>query len=781
MKRSSLVLIASLMFSSLFSSPPELSRQSASLEVQGMRLNVTFYTPRIVRVFATPIDKPYEKQSLSVVKSPEEVAVKFETSEARISMESEALKVVLNKETGGIYFYDRATGKRLLIGKDFGTQFTPVVDAGKPSFTVRQGFALDAGEAIYGVGQVMDNKMNRRNSTHRMQNENMFTYSPYFMSVKGYAVFWDNYSISTFNDNRQELSFEGLGHCADYYFMVGGNADGVIANMRTLTGEVPMLPLWSYGFFQSKERYQTQSELLDVLKKYRTLRIPIDVMIQDWRYWPEYNKSDSAWNAQLFDAERYPDPVKWVEEIHKLNSKLLIVTWPGFGPKTDQRREFDSKNMIVNFDTWPPNSGARPYDVFNPEARNIYWSYLNKRIFSRIHNDGWWLDSTEPDHINKKESDYELPTYLGSYRSVKNAYSMMHNAGIATNQRATTSDKRVVILTRSGFIGQQRYGSNTWSGDVASTWDMLERQIPAALNFTLMGIPHWNSDIGGFFAGRWRNGGGTQHPEFQELYVRWMQFGAFSPMMRSHGTELPREIFQFGERGTWCFDAQERILKLRYRLLPYIYSTSWDVSANQGTFMRPMVMDFASDPQTHDLGHQYLFGRSLLVAPVTRYKARTWPVYLPEGSNWYDFWTNKYFTGGQTVEANAPADQLPVFVKAGAVLPWGPEVQYSTEKKWDALEMRVYPGADGRFVLYEDENDNYNYEKGMYSTIEFNWNEASRTLTIGDRKGNFPGMLKSRTFRVVLAGAANAVADTDAAKTIAVKYSGKKKTVVLKD
>ncbi|MCE1156226.1 MAG: xylosidase, partial [Bacteroidales bacterium] len=384
--------------------------------------------------------------------------------------------------------------------------------------------------------------------------------------------------------------------------------------MRTLTGQVPMLPLWSYGFFQSKERYHTQAEVLDVLKKYRSLRIPIDVMIQDWRYWPEYNKTDSAWNSQSFDAERYPDPVKWVDEIHKLNSKLLIVTWPGFGPKTEQRKELDSKNMIINFDTWPPNSGARPYDVFNPEARSIYWRYLNKGIFSYIHNDGWWLDSTEPDHINKKDKDFELPTFLGSYRSVKNAYSMMHNAGIAANQRATTSDKRVVILTRSGFIGQQRYGSNTWSGDVASTWDMLERQIPAALNFTLMGIPHWNSDIGGFFAGRWRNGGGNQHPEFQELYVRWMQFGAFSPMMRSHGTELPREIFQFGERGTWCFDAQERILKLRYRLLPYIYSTSWDVSAHQGTFMRPMVMDFAADKKTHDLGHQYMFGRSLLVA-----------------------------------------------------------------------------------------------------------------------------------------------------------------------
>lgn len=754
------------------------TKQGAKFSVNGLDIQIEFYSDKTVRVYKTPQGASYDKKSLSVVKSPENVSVKFEQKGNNTVLKSKSVNVEINPETGGICFYD-TSGKLLLRDKDYGTQFSPFDDAGTPSYKVREGFLLDKEEAVYGVGQIMDNKFNRRNSFHHMQNENMSTYSPYFLSVKGYAVYWDNYSISEFNDNPQELSFEGLGHCADYYFMYGGNADGVIGQVRELTGKAPMLPLWAYGFFQSKERYHTQDESLDVLKKYRKLKVPLDVIIQDWRYWPEHNKTDSTWNSQSFDKERFPNPKEWADEIHKLNAKLLIVTWPGFGPKTAQRKEFDSKNMIINFDTWPPNSGARPYDVYNPEALDIYWRYLNKGIFSYIKNDGWWLDSTEPDHINKKDSDYELPTYLGSYRSVKNAYSMMHNKGIATHQRATNGNIRPVILTRSGFIGQQLYGSNTWSGDVVSTWDMLEKQIPAALNYTLMGIPNWNSDIGGFFADRWKKGGGNSNPEFQELYVRWMQFGTFCPMMRSHGTDLPREIWNFGDRGSWCFDAQEKSINLRYKLLPYIYSTSWDVSHNSGTFMRPLIMDFAADKKTHDIGNEYLFGHSILVAPVTQYNARTWPVYLPEGSDWYNFWTNEYQKGGLTAVTETPVDKMPLYIKAGSILPIGPAVQYTSEKKWDNLEMRIYPGADGEFVLYEDENDNYNYEKGNYSTIRFKWNQKDKTLTIENREGSFSGMLKSRKFRIAIADHNNALGDANAKTVKTISYNGKKIVVTL--
>ena len=752
--------------------------QGLKFSTQQIDIQIEFYSDSTVRVFKTPSGKPYRKQSLSVVSSAKPTSVSYAKKGNNTLLKGKILQVEVNTETGGIYFYD-ASGNALLKDKDYGTQFSALDDAGTASFKVRNGFLLDKDEAIYGIGQIMDNKFNRRNSSHHMQNENMSTYSPYFLSVKGYAVYWDNYSISEFNDNPQELSFEGLGHCSDYYFMYGKDADGVISNVRKLTGKAPMLPLWSYGFFQSKERYHTQDESLNVLKKYRDLKVPLDVIIQDWRYWPEYQKSDSAWNSQSFDKERFPDPKKWVDEIHKLNAKLLIVTWPGFGPKTAQRQEFDSKKMILNFDTWPPNSGARPYDVYNPEALDIYWRYLDKGIFSYIGNDGWWLDSTEPDHINIKPSDFSLPTFLGSYRSVKNAYSLMHNKGIATHQRTTNKNKRAVILTRSGFIGQQLYSSNTWSGDVSSTWDMFEKQIPAALNYTLMGIPNWNSDIGGFFAGRWREGGGNKNPEFQELYVRWMQFGAFSPMMRSHGTELPREIWNFGDRGTWCFDAQEKAIKLRYSLLPYIYSTSWNVSEKNGTFMRPLIMDFAADKKTHEIGNEYLFGHSILVAPVTRYQARQWAVYLPQGGDWYNFWTGAYCKGGQTVNTDAAVDKVPLYIRAGSIIPFGPDVQFATEKKWDNLEMRIYPGADAEFELYEDENDNYNYEKGIYSTIRFKWDEASGTLRITDRKGSFPNMLKSRKFIITVVSKDIADGIVSTKKTKEISYSGKGMTVIL--
>lgn len=751
--------------------------QGVKYSTQGMDISVDFYSPSIVRVYKTPEGKTYNKESLVVTKSPETTPIEVSQEGGLYAVKSSQLKVLVNPATGGISFYT-PDGKELLKEKDSGTSFTAKNDAGTPSYQIKGAFQLDKDEPIYGVGQVMDGKLNRRNSRHHMQNENMFTYSPYFMSPsKGYAVYWDNYSISDFVDTPQELVFESLGHCADYYFMYGGTPDKIIAEVRDLTGHAPMLPLWSYGFFQSKERYHTQEENLNVLKEFRKLQIPIDCMIQDWRYWAEYQHTDSAWNSHSFDPERFPEPKKWADEIHRLNAKLMIVAWPGFGPKTEQRKEFDAKGMIINFDTWPPKSGARPYDAYNSEARDIYWKYLNKGIFSYIGNDGWWLDSTEPDHIDRKESDYDLPTALGSYRSVKNAFSLMHNAGIATHQKAYNQNKRVVLLTRSGFIGQQRYGSNTWSGDVSSTWEMLEKQIPAALNYTLMGIPNWNSDIGGFFANHWNEGGGAKNPKYQDLYVRWMQFGTFCPMMRSHGTEVPREIWNFGKRGDWCFDAQEKMIKLRYRLLPYIYSTSWDVSSNDGTFMRPLLMDFTADKKTYELGGEYLFGRSILVTPVTKPEVTEWPVYLPEGADWWDFWSNQKQQGGQTVNRAVTRDILPVYIKAGSILPFGPQVQYSTEKNWDNLEIRIYPGADGTFTLYEDENDNYNYEKGVYSTIRFQWNDKTRKLTIEDRQGEFPGILKNRKFNVVLVNQKSGTGDAPMKGGKSVNYTGKKTTV----
>lgn len=542
--------------------------QDISCTTRGMDIDVTFYSPSIVRVLKHPENIESLPESLVVVKSPENVTVSTSKNGNRLSAKSDKLTVEVDTNTGAVFF-STSDGSGLLT--DYATTFNPENHNGIVYTRVRTSFMLDEQEPVYGIGQVLDGKFNRRNSSYHLQNENMFTYSPYFMSPKkGYAVYLDNYSISDYNDNPQLMEFSQLGDASDYYFVYGDNPDGIIAGIRDLTGKVPMLPLWAYGYFQSKERYVTQQESLDVLKKYRKIRIPIDCMIQDWRYWPQYNGTDSLWNGQTFDASNFPDPEKWIDEIHKQNAKLMIVTWPGFGPKTPQYKEQKEKGHILDFVTFPPQGGTRPYDVFSEEGRDIYWKYLNNGVFSKIGNDGWWLDSTEPDHNDVKDTDFELITEAGPYRGVKNAFSIMHNKGIAEHQKSQDKNKRVVILTRSGFVGQQRFGSNTWSGDVESNWKTLANHIPAALNFTLMGLPNWNSDIGGFWGRPWNDRGGTGNPEFRELYTRWAQFGAFCPMMRSHGTGIPREIWQFGNPGEKYYDAIASIIRLRYRLLPYI-------------------------------------------------------------------------------------------------------------------------------------------------------------------------------------------------------------------
>lgn len=420
------------------------------------------------------------------------------------------------------------------------------------------------------------------------------------------------------------------------------------------------------------------------------------------------------------------------------------------------------------------------YDAYHPQARDIYWKYLNENLRS-VGIDGWWMDSTEPDHFHPIPEDFDTPTYLGSFRKVRNAYPLMSVGGVYDHQRAVTSDKRVFILTRSAFAGQQRYGANTWTGDITASWEVLEKQIPAGLNFSLCGIPHWNSDIGGFFL--WQYPLMLDDPDYRELYARWIQFGTFCPMMRSHGEGAPREIYQFGKKGEPIYDAIEKYIRLRYSLLPYIYTTAWEVTANQSSFMRALAMDFAHDRNVWNIHNQYMFGKFLLVCPVTQpmytqtvsdtirvedfSTVKSMRIYLPKNTEWYDFWTNQKHSGGQYIVKDTPIDILPLYVKAGSILPIGPEVQYSTEKSWDNLEIKVYPGCNGEFTLYEDENDNYNYEKGMYSTITMKWNDRTRMLTIENRKGEFSGMLKERKFNIVTA---------DGAKK-AVAYNGKKVTV----
>ena len=796
----------------LFAQNYQKTSSGIKTTVNAVDIEVQFFAPAVARVIKSPEGVAYEKQSLSVIAKPEKVSFKADIQDNKIVLNTSELSVSVDTGTGIVSYFSK-DGKSLLAEKS-GMQFIDFDDAGTKTYQVYQPFILDKEEAIYGLGQLQNGKMIQRNMTKNLIQGNVEDVSPFFQSTKGYGVFWDNYSPTLFTDNEVETSFRSeVGDCVDYYFMYGKDADGVIAQVRSLTGQAPMFPLWTYGYWQSKERYKSQEEVVDVVRKYRELGIPLDGIIQDWQYWGH----NYLWNAMDFQNPTFNNPQKMMEDVHAMNAHMAISIWSSFGPMTKPYRELDKKGMLFNFTTWPqsgleswpPNmeypSGVRVYDAYNPEARDIYWKYLNDGIF-KLGMDAWWMDSTEPDHLDWKPEDMDTKTYLGSFRKVRNAYPLMTVGGVYDHQRAVTSDKRVFILTRSGFLGQQRYGVNVWSGDVASTWESFRNQIPAGLNFSLCGMPHWNSDIGGFFAGHynksWNDDSASKNPLYQELYVRWLQFGTFNPMMRSHGTDVYREIYKFGKKGEPVYDAIEKMIGLRYSLLPYIYSTSWEVSNRQSSFMRALMMDFVDDRKVWDINDEYMFGKSILVAPIAHaqytpeavvkvseeegwnrdgakktktdaavdfMETKSTNIYLPAGTLWYDFWTNEKHEGGKEITKETTLDVIPLYVKAGSIIPVGPQVQYATEKPWDHLELKVYAGANGNFILYEDEFDNYNYEKGVYTEIPISWNNTSRKLTIGARKGAYEGMLKNRKFTVTLQDGTQKNVDYNG-KAISVKF-----------
>ena len=773
-------------------------------EADNWTTKVTFFSPSIVRIYKTGPDNPNKKQSLSVTMEPQQVKSTVTVGkDGAVTYKSSALTV---KVSGNDVTFLDSKGKVLLAENGYGHGNVAITRPDYADIPVDQGFSLDADEPLYGIGIQQDGKMAKSGNYRRMIQGNTDDYCNIIQSIKGYGLFWDNYSPTTLGIEEGKFSFssENAG-CVDYYFIWGGDADGVIAGIRQLTGTVPMLPLWSYGFMQSRERYKTSRELTEVLDRYRSIGVPIDVMIQDWQYWGD----NYLWNAMEFNNPEFSNPERWIKHIHDQNAKLMISIWSSFGPMTKPYRELEPKNLLIDIQTWPQSglsdwpprrdypSGVRPYDPYSKEARDIYWNHLTRLYDLNI--DGWWMDSTEPDHMDFKETDLDLPTAMGPWRRVRNAFPLMAVGGVYDNQRAMEngSDKRVLILTRSVFAGQQRYGSNTWSGDVQSNWNSLRNQVPAGLNFALTGNPNFNSDLGGFFANsyneRSQDGSATKNPLYQELYVRWMQYGVFCPMMRSHGTEVPRELYYYGQAGEPVFDALVGAVKMRYSLLPYIYSLAHDVTADNGTYQRALMMDFRNDRNVWNINNEFMFGRTLLVAPVLEAKytperaqsqsragigdvdfmeARSTKVYLPAGTKWYDFETKKLYNGGQEIEREVNIKSIPLFVKAGTILPIGPDVQYSTEKPWDDLEIRVYAGANGTFCLYEDEFDNYNYEKGACSTIEFSYN-GKNSLTIGARKGSFPGMIQNRKFRIVL------VRDGKQSEPKTVSYSGKKVSVKL--
>jgi alpha-D-xyloside xylohydrolase len=880
------------------------------LNAAGLNVRVQFYGETIVRVTKWVDGGTSEKLSLSVIKkAPTDFRIKVERRDGTVLLRSKHLSLMVSGRTGNVEYL---TPKgRVILAEAGRPVLTPIVYESDSGYSVRQGFRLSQAEGLYGLGQHQSGYFNYRGKEVVLVQANTEAVNPFLVSTRNYGILWDNYSKTIFEDTPTGASFwSDIGNNIDYYFVSGTNMDEVIAGYRELTGNAPLYGKWAYGYWQSKEHYETQAELMSVAEKYRALKIPIDNMIQDWDYW----NGAANWGGMFFDKGLFPRPKEMCDQLHAMNFHIIISIWPALGPNTEVYADMLRHGYLYRPVGW---AGFKYYDAYNPAANALYWKYLKRGLYSKG-LDGWWMDSTEPDVVNamtKESSEYELKkmgsNYLGSWARYLNPFSLAMTDAMYRYWREETSDRRAYILTRSTYAGQQRCAATTWSGDIGASWDVYRRQIPAGINHSMSGIPYWTFDIGAFVLGAYDGVfmKGGKDPAYQELYARMFQFGAFCPIFRSHGSETPREVWEMGE----FVKPIVNVDNLRYRLMPYIYSLAWMVTDQGSSIMRGLPMDFPSDPRTYAIGDQFMFGPSIMVCPVTDYmyhhppepsepvggevlrtadgkpgllaryfrdadrkhltreqidsaidfvwytgrpeyvtdsmyavrwegklvpqesgthqfhlqsydpkriilngdtlrmvytsveqytvpvelkrgeaydfiletenrstgaarmrllwktpstfareqstveKEKMREVYLPTRHTWYDFWTGKVLKGGRTIKADAPIDKIPLFVKAGSIVPMGPFLQYSTEKPADSLELRIYPGADGNFTLYEDENDNYNYERGVSATIPFKWNDARRELTIGTRKGSFPGMLLERTINVVLVGKNNGI------------------------
>lgn len=728
----------------------------AQYSVDGGTLRIQFWSPEIVRVtYAISNELPTNK-SLSVVAGQQSVQLARQDDGQSFSLASQNIKVRIDRQNGAVTFLDNV-GQVLLGEEPQSRKIEPNRIVGDAVTSCAQTFALSASEGIYGLGQHQQGAWNYLNSgTVKLAQANMEVGIPVMTSSKGYMLLWDNPAMTTISPGKSESSSNGqkllqwqseYGKAIDYYFCYGdGKIDTALKAYRHLTGETPMMPKWEFGLWQCKERYASQDELVGVAKKMRELKVPADGIIQDWQYWPP---GTNTWGSHLFDPNRYPNPVEMFKELHENHFHALISVWAKFDLGSKNSEELNAGGGMFPEITqyYKPEGQGQWYDPFSAAGRRIYWKQMREELFSRG-VDGWWLDAPEPEIREMAFRTYQTP--LGPGYEVYNAFPLVHSMGIYQGQRAAMESKRVVILTRSAYAGQQRNSAITWSGDIKGTWQVLKNQIPAGLNFSLSGIPYWNTDTGGFYCMPETGNGDPGNPLFQEFFSRWFQFSAFCPMFRVHGSyklNPGREFWRFDEKTQ---GVMRSFLDLRYRLLPYLYSTAWQVTSAGTTFMRPLVMDFPNDPAVVGIGSQYLFGPAIMVTPVTKAGATNIPVYLPATSApWYNFWTGETVAAGQRIETAAPVETLPLFVKPGSIIPMGPFLQYTGEKPADPIEVRVYRGADGEFTLYDDEGDDYNYENGKYATIPISWNEASQTLEIGKRTGSYSGQLKKRTFNIV--------------------------------
>ena len=769
------------------------------LETSRGLISLIAYSPFMVRIRYTLEPDFSQKESLMVVpdaQTPTNVDVR-ETEDSLLFSTSE-LTIQINRSTLAFKYLDKHNqiltrepdrgGKTLIpmnvtkfipdkendiqteVGADglrvLAGSFREVVD--RKAYHTKLEFEWMNGEALYGLGSHEEGMLNLRGQHQYLYQQNMKAVVPILLSTRGYGIVLDNYSFMTFHDDAfGSYLWSDIADELDFYFIYGPEFDQIVNGIRKLTGKTPMLPRWAFGYIQSKERYESQNELIEVVQEYRKRGLPLDCIVLDWKSWPE-----GLWGQKTLDPERFPDPKEMTAELHRLNAHLMVSIWPIMSPDSDNCIEMRDQGYLLG--------NHATYDAFQEKARELYWKQANEGLFS--HNmDAWWCDCTEPFEADWKDAfkpEPEERTQINTNEAKKyldpqyiNAYSLLHSRGIYEGQRQTTDQKRVVNLTRSAYAGQHRYGTITWSGDPAATWETLRCQIADGLNFCVTGSPYWTVDIGAFFVKNkpelwfWRGDydQGVDDLGYRELYVRWFQFGAFLPMFRSHGTDTPREIWRFGNPGEPMYDTLVKFLRLRYQLMPYIYSLAGQVTHEDYTMIRALPFDFRSDPATYNISDQFMFGPALLVNPVTKPMyygpnsvpltgvEKTRPVYLPIGSDWYDFWTGERYVGSQTLSAYADLETMPLYVRAGSIIPFGPDIFHTNEPQ-AMVKLRIYPGQDGTFTLYQDEGDNYNYEKGFFTTIQLRWEDKNRRLIFEKRKGKYPGMSKTLEFRISVVG-----------------------------
>ncbi|MGE5614441.1 MAG: TIM-barrel domain-containing protein [Bacillota bacterium] len=640
-------------------------------------------------------------------------------------------------------------------------------------------FEFDPDEPIYGLGQAEEGIYNCRGRSQFLYQTNMRIPIPFLLSGKKYALFFDCGSVMTFNDDYHGsyVWFDTIEQM-DTYFILGDCFDDLIAGFRKITGRATMLPKWAFGYIQSKEAYLTQQQLIDAATEYRRRNIPLDCIVQDWRTW-----EPNLWGEKVVDKSRYPNLAAAIDELHKMNVRIMVSIWPNMNIGGTNHKEFEEKGWLL-----PDHATYNPY--LEP-ARKLYWEQAKKEFFNSG-VDAWWCDSSEGfcrsdwNGELKREPwerfclvSEELKRHIDP--TLANTFCVVHAKGIYEGQRAATQEKRVVNLTRSGYPSQQKYGTILWSGDIPAKWSVLKNQIAEGIRFCMSGMPYWTLDIGAFFvasAEAWKKRPGNEDldlvwfrdgdydngvadPAYRELYTRWLEFGCFLPIFRSHGTDTPREIWNFGEEGEIFYDSIAKFIRLRYRLIPYIYSIAARCVLEDYTMLRGLAFDFLEDKAVKDIRDEFMFGQAFLVCPVYRpmyYEAggkpiqveKTWECYLPAGTDWYDYWDGRRYNGGQKITIEAPIDRIPLFVRAGSIIPMTETVQYAEQESEKSLEIHVYPGADGIFSLYEDSGDGYGYEHGEYAITDLVWDDEKRTLKIGARKGSYPGMKEERAAEIVV-------------------------------